>query len=113
MIFHYSHGAGDGIQAKNNEMIRRHRKEEISLLDDMLSISFPNGFVYFYIGKSSSKLCAIAKNRASSYMWLFDEQAENSFYLSSTDENLDFKLLSMFRLFDRTIDAVLFGQVEL
>ncbi len=88
-------------------------KEEISLLDDMLSISFPNGFVYFYIGKSSSKLCAIAKNRTSSYMWLFDEQAENSFYLSSTDENLDFKLLSMFRLFDRTIDAVLFGQVEL
>ena len=46
-------------------------------------------------------------------MLLFDEQAENSFYLSSTDENLDFKLLSMFRLFDRTIDAVLFGQVKL
>lgn len=88
-------------------------KEEINLLDDMLGISFPNGYLYFYIGKSSSKLCAIAKNRPSSYMWLFDEQAENSFYLSSNDENLDFKLLSMFKLFDRTIDAVLFGRVEL
>jgi hypothetical protein len=25
VIFHYSHGEGDGIQAKNNEMIRRRR----------------------------------------------------------------------------------------
>ncbi len=31
-------------------------KEEISLLEDMVSIAFPNGIIYFYVGKVSSKL---------------------------------------------------------
>ncbi|AII14994.1 DnaA-binding chromosome replication initiation factor [Campylobacter iguaniorum] len=88
-------------------------KEEISLLEDMLSIAFPNGFVYFYVGKSSSKISAIAKGKDDSYMWLFDEQAQNSFYLSSNDDMLDIKLLSLFRLFNKSIDAVLFGKVKI
>ncbi|QQF51890.1 hypothetical protein HHI31_03220 [Campylobacter fetus subsp. venerealis] len=88
-------------------------KEEISLLEDMLSIAFPNGFIYFYVGKSSSKLSLIAKSKDDSYMWLFDEQAQNSFYLSSNDDLLDIKLLSLFRLFNKSIDAVLFGKVSL
>lgn len=88
-------------------------KEEISLLEDMLSIAFPNGFIYFYIGKSSSKLSQIAKSKDDSYMWLFDEQAGNSFYLNSNDELLDIKLLTLFRLFDKSIDAVMFNKVEI
>ncbi|PPB60583.1 HobA family DNA replication regulator [Campylobacter hyointestinalis] len=88
-------------------------KEEISLLEDMLSIAFPNGYIYFYIGKSNSKFASFAKGKDDSYMWLFDEQAQNSFYLSSSDDMLDFKLLSMFRLFDKSIDGVLFGKITL
>lgn len=88
-------------------------KEEIILLEDMLSIVFPNGFTYFYIGRSNSKLSSIAKNRDDSYMWLFDEHMQNSFYLSSNDESLDVKLISLFKLFDKTIDAALFGKLKL
>lgn len=86
-------------------------KEEINLLEDMLSIAFPNGFIYFYIGKTSAKISQIAKGKDDSYMWLFDEQAQNSFYLSSNDEILDIKLISLFKLFSKSIDAVLFGKV--
>ena len=46
-------------------------------------------------------------------MWLFDEQAQNSFYLSSSDEMLDIKLLSLYKLFDKSVDVVLFAKVAL
>lgn len=88
-------------------------KEQIALLNDMLSISFSTGFIYFYIGRSDDRRATIAKSNENSYMWLFDEQAPNSFYLSSDDENLDIKLISLFKLFDRSINATLFSKVSL
>ena len=88
-------------------------KEEVSLLLDMLSLAFPNGYVFFYVGKSAEKSSQIAKGKDDSYMWLFDEQAQNSFYLSSSDGALDIKLLSLFRLFDKSIDAALFAKATL
>lgn len=87
--------------------------EQISLLNDMLSLAFPNGYVFFYIGKSVDRRAQIAKGSDESYMWLFDEQAQNSFFLNSSDENLDIKLISLFKLLDRSIDAVLFAKVIL
>lgn len=86
-------------------------KEETALLQDMLSLVFPNGYLFFYIGKSNDKNSQIAKGKEDSYMWLFDEQAQNSFYLSSSDEMLDSKLISLFKLFDKSVDAALFAKV--
>lgn len=88
-------------------------KEQIVLLNDMLSIAFPNGYVYFYIGKSADKIAQIPKLNDDSYMWLFDEQVQNSFYLSSSDESLDIKLITLFKLFNSSIDATLFAEVSL
>ncbi|AQW86319.1 DnaA-binding chromosome replication initiation factor [Campylobacter pinnipediorum subsp. caledonicus] len=88
-------------------------KEQIMLLEDMLSIVFPNGYVYFYIGKSSDKKSQIAKLNDDSYMWLFDEQVQNSFYLSSSDDKLDTKLISLYNLLDKSIDATLFAELSL
>lgn len=88
-------------------------KDELALLQDMLSISFPNGYMYFYVGKGSSKLSLIAKSSNNSYMWLFDEQAQNSFYLNSQDNFLDIKLLSLFKLFDKSLSEILLGRVSL
>ncbi len=87
--------------------------EEILLLEDMLSIMFPNGYVYFYIGKHMDKRANIAKNNDDSYMWLFDEQSHNSICLNSKDENLDIRLIELLKLFDKSIDAVLLNQVSL
>ena len=87
--------------------------EQKQLLKDMLSLAFPNGYIFFYIGKSIDKRANLAKTDDNSYMWLFDEQAQNSFTLSSSDENLDIKLLNLYKLFDKSIDAVLFAKVIL
>ena len=87
--------------------------EQKQLLKDMLSLAFPNGYLFFYIGKSLDRYANLAKSDEDSYMWLFDEQAQNSFTLSSSDENLDIKLLNLYKLFDKSIDAVLFAKVML
>ena len=87
--------------------------EEMNLVDDMLNLSFENGVVYFYIGKGEAKISQIAKNHEDSYMWLIDERAQNSFYLDGKDEMLDNKLLELFWIFNKSIDAVLFNEVVL
>lgn len=88
-------------------------KESIMLLEDMLSITFPNGYVYFYIGKSADRRAQIPKLSDNSYMWLFDEQVQNSFFLSSIDKNLDTKLITLFKLFNKSVSAALFAQIEI
>jgi hypothetical protein len=87
--------------------------EKLSLLEDMLNLSFPNGWRFFYIGDGKHQRSKIAKNRDSSLMWLFDERIQNSFYLNSKDEDLDIKLLQLADLFDKSIDALLFNEVDI
>ncbi|MBK1972167.1 HobA family DNA replication regulator [Campylobacter sp. TTU_617] len=87
--------------------------EDIFLLNDLLDITFPNGYVYFYIGSTTDKKSLIAKSKDDSLLWLFDEQLQNSFYLNSKDKDLDAKLISLFRLLDLSLDAILFSKVAL
>ncbi|EAI3451748.1 TPA: hypothetical protein R4976_001748, partial [Campylobacter jejuni] len=55
----------------------------------------------------------IAKSRDDSLLWLFDEQLQDSFYLNSKDKDLDIKLISLYQLFDVSLDAILFSKVQL
>lgn len=87
--------------------------EDMQLLEDMLSISFPNGFIYFYIGKSNDFRSQIAKKRDDSFMWIMDEHIQNSFYLNSRDKDLDIKLIQLCQLLDKTIDAMLYAEVSI
>ena len=43
---------------------------------------------------------------------VIDEEAQNAFNLNSSDEAFDHKLLQMFRLFNKSLDASLFGKVN-
>ena len=90
-------------QVKNNE--------DIELLEDMLSQAFPGGYTFFYVGKNSDIKMQIAKRKDDSFMWIMDEHIQNSFYLLSHDDSLDIKLIQLFRLLDKSIDAVLFAEV--
>jgi hypothetical protein len=87
-------------------------ENDIDLIKDMLSISFPNGFFFWYIGKSQSKRANLAKFSNKPLLWIMDEELPNSFVLRSSDESLEFKLLQMYRLFDKTLSAVLFAEVD-
>lgn len=85
--------------------------KDISLLKDMLNISFPNGFIIWYIGKGNDPKAAIAKMSKSSFLWLFDEERQDAFNLRSSDEALEMKLLQMFRLYNKTLSSVLFAEI--
>jgi len=87
-------------------------EDDVEYIKDMLDISFPNGYIFWYIGRGQNKKSVFAKVSKNSFIWLLDEDRQNSFNLKSTDEALDMKLLQMYRLFDKTLDATLFAQIE-
>jgi len=88
-------------------------KHNISNIQDMLKISFPNGYCFWYIGKSLDIRSTLAKITQNSFLWVFDEERQGSINLKSNDEGLDIKLLEMFRLYNKTLSAVLFAEVNL
>ena len=88
-------------------------ENDIQLIHDMLQNSFPNGYFFWYIGKSQSNRANIAKISKQPFLWLMDEELSNSFYLNSNDENIDIRLLNMYRLFNKTLEAVLFAQIDI
>lgn len=87
-------------------------EKDVSILKDMLSISFPNGYCLWYIGKAQDIKATIAKVSKNSFLWLFDEDRQDAFNLKSTDEALDMKLLQMFRLYNKTLSAALFAEIN-
>lgn len=88
-------------------------EEDSALINDMLSISFKDQYLFWYIGVSSDRRAKLALSRDDSFSWIFDEGLQNSFRLNSNDELLDMKLLQLYRIFDKTLSATLFGQVSL
>jgi len=90
-----------------------HNKQEIQLLEDMLEISYPNGYYFWYIGKGDHLNTKLVYRNDDSFLWIMDEEVQNSFALRSSDPLLDVKLLQLFKLFDSTLSAALFGELDL
>ncbi len=90
-----------------------HNTQDMELLEDMLDISYPNGYYIWYIGKGDHTYTKMAYRCEESFLWVLDEEVQNSFTLRSSDELLDIKLLQLFKLFDKTLSAVLFGDLDL
>ena len=86
--------------------------EDISYIKDMLSISFPNGYCFWYIGKSQDVRATIPKVLKHSFLWIFDEEKQDAFNMKSNDEALDMKLLQMFRLYNKSVSASLFAEIN-
>jgi hypothetical protein len=90
-----------------------HTTQEIQLLEDMLEISYPNGYYLWYIGRGDHPYTKIAYRNEESFLWIMDEEVQNSFAFRSSDPLLDIKLLQLYKLFDTTLSAALFGDIEL
>ncbi len=86
--------------------------EMIDMLEDMLQLSFGERYIFWYIGRGEDKRADIAKRRDDTYFWIFDEDYQSSFKLNSHDSHLDIKLLQLFRLFDQSLNAAMFGEVD-
>lgn len=96
---------------------RLNSSEDFSLLNDLISLVFTNGVVYFYIGKSDFKASILAKKSDNSLSLLLDESAQNSFLIEDEQiigsKSVDMKLIEIFDFFNKSIDAVLFDGVIL
>jgi len=86
--------------------------EMIDVVDNMIELSYKDDYFFWYIGKGNDKRSDIAKRRDNSYFWMFDEDFNNAFTLKSYDKALDIKLLQLYRLFDLSLNATMFGEVD-
>jgi hypothetical protein len=85
----------------------------IALLEDMLDIAYPQGYFFWYIGEGSHPYTKLVYRNEDNFLWLINEEVAGSFVLRDADPLLDIKLLQLYRLFDTSIAASLYGQVEL
>ncbi|NPA60347.1 MAG: hypothetical protein GXO30_07820 [Epsilonproteobacteria bacterium] len=86
--------------------------EMIEIVEDMITLSYKEDYFFWYIGKGDNKRADIAKRKDSSYFWIFDEEFHNAFTMKSYDSNLDIKLLQLYKLFDASLSASMFGEVD-
>jgi len=86
--------------------------EMIDIIDDMISLSFKDDYFFWYIGKGDDKRSDLAKRKDESYFCIFDEDFNNAFTLKSYDTDLDIKLLQLYKLFDASLNAAMFGEVD-
>ncbi len=86
--------------------------EMIEVIEDMISLSYKEDYFFWYIGKGNDKRADIAKRRDSSYFWIFDEEYYNAFTMKSYDTMLDIKLIQLYKLFDASLNAAMFGEVD-
>lgn len=86
--------------------------EMIDIVEDMISLSYKDDYFFWYIGKGDDKKADIAKRKENSYFWIFDEDFHNAFKLKSYDSNLDIKLLQLCKLYDASLNAAMFGEVD-
>ncbi|CAA6800941.1 MAG: DNA replication regulator family [uncultured Sulfurovum sp.] len=87
--------------------------QELDLLEDMLDISYPNGYFIWYIGSAESSYSKFAFRNDENLLWVIDGDVPNAFYLKNAGSSLDIKLIQLFKLFNKTIDASLFGDISL
>jgi len=86
--------------------------EALNMLLDLLELSFGENYFFWYIGKGSDPRSDIAKRSERSCLWLFDEEFGHAMRLRSYDPILAIKLMQLYRLFDLSLNAVLFGEVD-
>jgi len=87
--------------------------EDLQLLEDMLDISYPNGYYIWYIGRSDHPYSKLSLRKDNSFLWVLDQKVPNAFSLRSLDPLLDIKLIQLYKLFDHTLSATLFGELDL
>lgn len=86
--------------------------EAIDTLSDMLDLTFKGEYFFWYVGRGDDRRSDIAKRNGNSLLWIMDENFQNAVRLRSYDEKIDIKLLQLYRLFDKTLNAVLFGEIN-
>lgn len=83
-------------------------------IEDMLNIAFNDKYIIWYIGltNTSNKLVKLATDHQNSFIWAFDGSLHTAFNMYTNDSNSDIKLLQLFKILDKTINAIMFNEIE-
>ncbi len=95
-------GVPEGIKDNN----------EIEVIEDMLDISYPNGYFLWYIGDAGYNYNNMLFRNDENFLWLVGDHIQNSISFRESDPNLDIKLLQLYKLFDATMEAIIYGEVD-
>ena len=82
------------------------------LVHDMLDLTFKGGYTFWYIGRGDDPHAQILTADQGHFLWMMDTDRHHVLTLTSYDLMLDRKLLQLYGLFDRTLNAVLFGEID-
>ena len=85
-------------------------------INKMLEHSFAKNYMLWYIGKKTIRGdFALFSVSVEPFVWLIDGQdmPTKTIRLSSLDDLLDYKLLQLYRLFEKALCGVVFGQISL
>jgi len=87
--------------------------QSMELVEDMLDISYPNGYFIWYIGDSRDNNSRFAYRNDDNFLWIMNDKMPNAFPFRDSDTLLDIKLIQLYKLFDKTLEAILYGQISL
>ncbi|WP_026943622.1 HobA family DNA replication regulator [Helicobacter rodentium] len=91
----------------------RKNETDIALINDYLDNIFSQKYFFWYVGHNDTTRAKLALSHEDCFLWIFDTQLQNSFTLQSTDSLVDIKLMQMYRIFNLTLEAAMFGRVNL
>lgn len=94
-----------------NSILPRGSELNTQLIEDMFHIAFKNHIIW-YIGRTDNKLAALAIEQQNNFIWAFDSNLHRGFHLDSSESNADIKLLQLFSVLDKSIDAIMFNELE-
>lgn len=85
---------------------------DLTLVEDMLNVAFSDKYTIWYIGHSNHKLVKLATNHQSNFIWAFDGNLHTAFNMRSDDINSGIKLLQLFKILNKTIDLIMFDEMN-
>jgi len=99
----------DGIFANTHSL---NEANELDFLNDMLDISFANGYFFWYIGEGKHNFYDYIEQSKKSLIWHLNKDVEGLFSLNKKDPLVDIKLIQSYNLFDKALDATFIGEIE-
>ena len=88
------------------------QKENMENIRNMLKIAYKD-YMFWYVGRSDTIMADLCMGRGNGLFWVLNEGVRQSFVLKESDEFLDYKLIEMLQLFEKSLYASVLGKVIL
>jgi len=79
---------------------------------DLLEITYPNGYYIWYVGDMEDPISSYIGNQGNNFIWTTTQGVTDSIRLNSDDTMHDVRLLQLYSLYDKTLSAMMFGEIE-